>query len=137
MSKVTAAPPARTLVPDREHALAQDVLGLPQVLFCIVTGAAPLAALLFNVPVAVSGGGYAVPADELDAATLDLITRATRGSALSKGLGKQGFYAQVDLDQHKAYAYATELMAASSQTPDAREGMLAFLEKRAPRFIGR
>jgi amino acid transporter len=62
MSKVTAAPPARTLVPDREHALAEGVLGLPQVLFCIVTGAAPLAALLFNVPVAVSGGGYAVPA---------------------------------------------------------------------------
>ena len=31
-------------------------------LFCIVTGAAPLAAMMFNVPVAVSGGGYAVPA---------------------------------------------------------------------------
>ena len=62
MSKVTAAPPARARVADREHALARDVLGLPQVLFCIVTGAAPLAALLFNVPVAVSGGGYAVPA---------------------------------------------------------------------------
>src|SRR4051795_2191388 len=62
MSNVTAAPPAGTLVPDREHGLARDVLGLPQVLFCIVTGAAPLAALLFNVPVAVSGGGYAVPA---------------------------------------------------------------------------
>ncbi len=38
------------------------MLGLPQVLFCIVTGAAPIAAMLFNVPVAVSGGGYAVPA---------------------------------------------------------------------------
>jgi amino acid transporter len=62
MSNATVAPPARTLVPDREHALAKDVLGLPQVLFCIVTGAAPLAAMLFNVPVAVSGGGYAVPA---------------------------------------------------------------------------
>src|SRR5829696_461428 len=62
MSNVTAAPPAGTLVPDPEHALAKDALGLPQVLFCIVTGAAPLAALLFNVPVAVSGGGYAVPA---------------------------------------------------------------------------
>ena len=36
--------------------------GLPAVLFCIVTGAAPLAAMMFNVPVAVSGGGYAVPA---------------------------------------------------------------------------
>jgi amino acid transporter len=62
MSKVTAPPPAATLVADRQHALAKDVLGLPQVLFCIVTGAAPLAAMLFNVPVAVSGGGYAVPA---------------------------------------------------------------------------
>ncbi len=63
MSNVTAPPPtAPSLVPDREHALAKDVLGLPQVLFCIVTGAAPIAAMLFNVPVAVSGGGYAVPA---------------------------------------------------------------------------
>jgi enoyl-CoA hydratase/carnithine racemase len=75
-----------------------------------------------------------VPADELDAACLDLLGRATRGSRRSKGLGKQGFYAQVDLDQPKAYAYAVELMAATSQTPDAREGMAAFLETRAPRF---
>src|SRR4051794_41302405 len=62
MSNVTAAPSARTPMPEREHALAKDALGLPQVLFCIVTGAAPMAAMLFNVPVAVSGGGYAVPA---------------------------------------------------------------------------
>jgi 2-(1,2-epoxy-1,2-dihydrophenyl)acetyl-CoA isomerase len=78
-----------------------------------------------------------VPAAELDAACLDLLRRATRGSRSSKALGKQGFYAQVDLDQPKAYAYAIELMAASSQTPDAREGMSAFLEKRAPRWSGR
>ena len=75
-----------------------------------------------------------VPAAELDAACLDLLRRATRGSRTSKGLGKQGFYAQVDLDQAKAYAYAIELMAASSQTRDARERMAAFLEKRAPRL---
>ena len=75
-----------------------------------------------------------VPADELDAATLDLITRATRGSALSKGLGKQGFYAQVDLDQSKAYAYAVELMSAAAVTADAQEGIAAFLEKRHAKY---
>jgi len=42
--------------------LASNALGLPSVLFCIVTGAAPLTAMLFNVPVAVQGGGYAAPA---------------------------------------------------------------------------
>jgi enoyl-CoA hydratase/carnithine racemase len=79
----------------------------------------------------------AVPPDELDAATVDLLRRATRGSALSKGLGKQAFYAQIDLDQPKAYAYAIEVMAAASQTADAKEGVAAFLEKRTPKFIGR
>ena len=43
-------------------ALRANALGLPSVLFCIVTGAAPLAAMVFNVPVAVLGGGYAAPA---------------------------------------------------------------------------
>ena len=75
-----------------------------------------------------------VPVAELNAACVELLRRATRGSRSSKALGKQGFYAQVDLDQPKAYAYAIELMAASSQTPDAREGMAAFLQKRPAHF---
>lgn len=78
-----------------------------------------------------------VPAELLDSATLDLLQRATRGSAFSKGIGKQGFYAQVDLDQPKAYAYAVELMAAASQSEDAQEGMRSFLEKRPPRWSNR
>src|SRR4051812_43006137 len=49
-----------------------------------------------------------VPAADLLDATRDLLERATRGSAMSKALGKDGFYAQVDLDQQKAYAYAVE-----------------------------
>lgn len=76
----------------------------------------------------------AVPDADLDATVSDLLARATRGSAASKGLGKHAFYAQVDLDQSKAYAYASEVMAAASQTPDAQEAMAAFLEKRPPRF---
>ncbi|WP_433800601.1 APC family permease [Actinomycetospora sp. CA-084318] len=55
------APP--TAPPEVRHGrLADNALGLPSVLFCIVTGAAPLTAMLFNVPVAVNGGGWAAPA---------------------------------------------------------------------------
>lgn len=78
-----------------------------------------------------------VPDSELDAAVDDLIRRATRGSVLSKRLGKQGFYAQVDLEQSEAYAYAVELMASAALTPDAQEGIAAFLAKRHPTFIER
>ena len=78
-----------------------------------------------------------VPAERLDEETRSLLERATRGSVLSKGMGKQAFYAQIDLDQPKAYAYAVEVMAASAITEDAQEGMRAFLEKRQPVFKGR
>jgi enoyl-CoA hydratase/carnithine racemase len=74
------------------------------------------------------------PPDELDTATTDLVTRASRGSFASKAMGKAGFYTQVDLDQPKAYAHAIEVMAAASQLPDAQEGMAAFIEKREPKF---
>jgi enoyl-CoA hydratase/carnithine racemase len=75
-----------------------------------------------------------VPADRLDDAVQDLLERTTRGSAQSKGMGKQALYAQIDLDQAKAYAYAVEVMAATSQLPDAQEGIRAFLDKRKPRW---
>jgi enoyl-CoA hydratase/carnithine racemase len=77
---------------------------------------------------------HVVPAGQLDSAVQDLLERVTRGSAESKGIGKQALYAQIDLDQPKAYAYAVEVMAATSQLPDAREGTRAFLEKRKPRW---
>jgi enoyl-CoA hydratase/carnithine racemase len=72
----------------------------------------------------------AVPADQLDAAVLDLMTRATRGSAMAKGAGKRGFYAQIDTPQADAYQLAAELMATGALTPDGQEGIKAFLEKR-------
>ena len=72
----------------------------------------------------------AVPDDELDAAVHDLITRATRGSAWSKALGKRGFYDQIGLDQPSAYSVAGERMAPAAMEPDAQEGFAAFLAKR-------
>ncbi len=72
----------------------------------------------------------AVPDEELEKATLSLLERATRGSRASKALGKQALYAQLDRPERDAYTYAIEVMAAASQTPSAREGMNAFLQKR-------
>jgi enoyl-CoA hydratase/carnithine racemase len=75
-----------------------------------------------------------VPDDELDAAVHELLGRATRGSRSSKALGKTTLYEQLSLGQADAYRVATEVMADSSQTVAAREGMAAFLAKREPRW---
>jgi enoyl-CoA hydratase/carnithine racemase len=76
----------------------------------------------------------AVPPDQLEAATLDLISRATRGSTESKAMGKQGYYRQMELAQPQAYALAGEIMAAGALTPDGQEGIAAFLEKRPAHY---
>ena len=75
-----------------------------------------------------------VPMNELEDASTRLLRRATRGSAISKGIGKRAFYEQIDMDQNDAYAYATEVMAAASLLPDAQESIAAFIEKRQPNF---
>ena len=75
-----------------------------------------------------------VPDDRLGEAVLELARRVTRGAPDSKAAGKHGFYAQVDLDQTAAYRAMIELMAASVISPDAQEGIDAFLAKRPATF---
>ena len=64
MSSVVGAPAASAPTTEAESSgkLAKGALGPVQVLFLIVTGAAPLAAMVFNVPVTVLGSGFAAPA---------------------------------------------------------------------------
>jgi enoyl-CoA hydratase/carnithine racemase len=78
-----------------------------------------------------------VPDDQLVDAVDDLMARSIRGSAMAKGIGKRAYYAQVDMDQPKAYAYAMEVMAAGIVTPDCQEGISAFFDKRRPNFTQR
>lgn len=75
-----------------------------------------------------------VPDDQLHEATAELLARATRGSAQSKALGKQLFYAQIGLPQPAAYELAVAMMAGAATLPDAQEGFAAFLAKRSPNF---
>jgi len=78
-----------------------------------------------------------VPANQLDEATRALATQIVEASPFVVGLGKQAFYAQIDLDQPKAYAYAREVMSMNALAADAQEGMGAFVDKRAPRWVGK
>jgi enoyl-CoA hydratase/carnithine racemase len=73
-----------------------------------------------------------VPAAQLESATLALARAIADRSAYTVGLGKQAFYRQLGLDPAAAYAYAGEVMARNLEAADAREGIAAFLGKRAP-----
>ena len=77
-----------------------------------------------------------VPSERLEESTLELATAIAGASGFTVGLGKQAFYAQIDLDQPKAYAYAKEVMSMNAAAADAQEGIGAFLEKRTPCWVG-
>ncbi len=79
----------------------------------------------------------AVPPERLREETRALAGAIAQASPLTVTLGKQAFYAQVDLDQPKAYAYAKEVMTMNSLCADAQEGISAFLEKRPACWVGR
>lgn len=79
----------------------------------------------------------AVPPAALRETVDALAAEIARSSRMTVGLGKQAFYAQIDLDQPKAYAYTKEVMSKNALAADAQEGMTAFLEKREPKWQGR
>ena len=75
-----------------------------------------------------------VAAADLDSATHALAARIASKSARSIRLGKEMFYKQLSMDLVDAYAYASERMACNMDSPDAREGIDAFIQKRKPEW---
>jgi len=71
-----------------------------------------------------------VPPERLVEETEAFARAASRGSLASKALGKRAFYDTVDLAVDEAYARACEVMATSAMTPDGREAILSFVQKR-------
>lgn len=78
-----------------------------------------------------------VPQEELTEATRELACEIAKASALVLAIGKEAFYAQIDLDQPKAYYYAKQIMTMNALAADGQEGMTAFLEKRPPCWTNR
>jgi enoyl-CoA hydratase/carnithine racemase len=78
-----------------------------------------------------------VPVTELDAAVAELVERVAASSPFVVALGKEAFYAQVELDEPRAYELTKNVMATNASAADAQEGFCAFLEKRPPTWTGR
>ncbi|HYZ85755.1 MAG TPA: enoyl-CoA hydratase [Bryobacteraceae bacterium] len=79
----------------------------------------------------------AVPGSALPAETRRLANSIAGASPLTVAVGKRAWYAQIDLDQAEAYAYAKHVMSLNALTADAQEGMTAFLQKRQASWSGK
>jgi enoyl-CoA hydratase len=77
---------------------------------------------------------YCMPAGELDAKT-DEITAALAGkSAAILRLGKRAFYGMEDMSIDQALTYLHSMLTVNSLAEDAMEGVISFMEKRAPEW---
>ena len=77
-----------------------------------------------------------VPEDALDGAVLALAGQIASKSPLTLAIGKEAFYRQAEMGLDDAYAYASEVMTRNMMTNDAREGIGAFIDKRAACWSG-
>jgi enoyl-CoA hydratase/carnithine racemase len=78
-----------------------------------------------------------VPPDELMATVRDFARRLAEGPAVAIQLAKRLVYRGLEAGLPEALEEATQAMAITQSTEDAREGPRAFVEKRPPKFKGR
>jgi enoyl-CoA hydratase/carnithine racemase len=79
----------------------------------------------------------AVDAADLDSAVKKLTDSLAAKSPSTVKLGLEAFAAQADLDLETALPLLRERLAGVLATDDAREGLMAFLEKRTPVWTGK
>jgi 2-(1,2-epoxy-1,2-dihydrophenyl)acetyl-CoA isomerase len=96
----------------------------------------------------------AEPVDAVEAERIGLVTRVVEperlanetyayarrlaaGPPLAQGLTKLGLHRALELDLAAMIEWEAEAQARCSRSDDAREGVRAFLERRAPQFRGR
>jgi enoyl-CoA hydratase/carnithine racemase len=81
--------------------------------------------------------GKAVDPADLDTAVKQVTDAIATKSPVAVRLGLQALAAQDDLDLETALPLLRERLAGCLATDDAREGLMAFLEKRTPKWTGK
>jgi enoyl-CoA hydratase/carnithine racemase len=79
----------------------------------------------------------AVPKDKLESEVQALAEKLASKSPAIMRLGLQAFHATQDMELEPALLHLQGQLMAVLATEDAREGLMAFLEKRAPNWKGR
>jgi len=75
-----------------------------------------------------------VSPDELDHAVMDMANAIAAKPAKVLALGKQAFYAQLEMPLSDAYAHTSKIITENMMMDDAKEGICAFIEKRQPHW---
>jgi enoyl-CoA hydratase/carnithine racemase len=78
-----------------------------------------------------------VPVDGLDSAVDQLASALAEKSPLTLRQGRQAFHRAMEMPWDAALDYLQAMLSVTSASDDAREGITAFIEKRAPRWSGR
>jgi enoyl-CoA hydratase/carnithine racemase len=77
---------------------------------------------------------YVVSLDQLRSTTWELAMQIAQVSPAAIKSGKQAFFSELDLSYCDAYQDARLRMVHDAKTPDAIEGVDAFLSKRKPQW---
>ena len=79
----------------------------------------------------------AVPEKEFEDEVSKWAAKLATASPVATRMGKTAFYNSLDIEYCKAIKFMGNMMALNASSEDGAEGILAFLEKRKPRWLGR
>jgi enoyl-CoA hydratase/carnithine racemase len=98
-----------------------------------LTGELITAARAYEIGIA----NYVVPEAELDARVDELVAKLCEMSPVAIKRGKYAIASMEAMPFSEALAFAETLIAVTSRTADAEEGLAAFTERRKPKWTDR